>query len=89
MSLKNSREVKVIDTIKGSYSLFLGNKQAAIYLNIGISTLCRYKKNKKLINNRFLVSNLKSEKLNWLSRELKLPWLQVRVLPQARVVLEW
>jgi hypothetical protein len=39
--------------------VFLGNKEAVEFLNVGLSTLVRYKKLNKLIKERYLVYNKK------------------------------
>lgn len=58
MSINRSIEVKVLDTVLNKETVFLGNKEAAEFLNVGLSTLVRYKKLNKLINERYLVSNI-------------------------------
>lgn len=57
MSMNRSIQVKVLDTVLNEETVFLGNKEAAEFLNVGLSTLVRYKKLKKLIKDRYLVSN--------------------------------
>lgn len=57
MSMNRSIQVKVIDTVLNEETVFLGNKEAAEFLNVGLSTLVRYKKLNKLIKERYLVSN--------------------------------
>lgn len=54
----NSIKIKIEDIELGINKLFIGNKQAAEYLNIGTSTLRRYKKLNKIIKGRNLISNL-------------------------------
>lgn len=61
IKVKNSITIKIKDLKLGTEVFILGNKQAAKYLNIGISTLRRYKKLNKLVNNRYLVSNKKAQ----------------------------
>lgn len=58
ISLKLSILVKVLNVETGCHNTFLGNKEAAKYLNIGISTLRRYKKLNKLIKGKYLISNV-------------------------------
>lgn len=43
----------------GTYKTFRGNAQAAKYLKVGESTLRRYKKLGKLLNGKYLISNMK------------------------------
>jgi group I intron endonuclease len=57
MSMNRSIQVKVLDTVLNEETIFLGNKEAAEFLNVGLSTLVRYKKFNKLIKERYLVSN--------------------------------
>lgn len=57
MSINRSIQVKVLDTVLNEEMVFLGNKEAAEFLNVGLSTLVRYKKLNKLIKERYLVSN--------------------------------
>lgn len=66
MSMNRSIQVKVLDTVLNEETVFLGNKEACTptttcegkeFLNVGLSTLVRYKKLKKLIKDRYLVSN--------------------------------
>lgn len=57
MSMNRSIQVKVLDTVLNEEIVFLGNKEAAEFLNVGLSTLVRYKKLNKLIKDRYLVSN--------------------------------
>jgi len=57
MSINRSIQVKVLDTVLNKEMVFLGNKEAAEFLNVGLSTLVRYKKLNKLIKERYLVSN--------------------------------
>ena len=51
--------VKVTDVKTGISKTFRGNAQAAKYLNIGESTLRRYKKLGKLLNGKYSISNMK------------------------------
>jgi hypothetical protein len=53
MSMNRSIQVKVLN----GETVFLGNKEAAEFLNVGLSTLVRYKNLNKLIKVRYLVSN--------------------------------
>ena len=57
MSINRSIQVKVLDTVLNKETVFWGNKEAAEFLNVGLSTLVRYKKLKKLIKERYLVFN--------------------------------
>ncbi len=50
--------VKITDIEIGIDKILVGNVQAAKYLNIGESTLRRYKKPNKLIKGKYLVSNI-------------------------------
>jgi hypothetical protein len=59
MSINRSIQVKVLNTVLNKETVFLGNKEAAEFLNVGLSTLVRYKKLNKLIKERYLVSNNK------------------------------
>ena len=59
MSINRSTQVKVKDIVVNKEIVFLGNKEAAEFLNVGLSTLVRYKKLNKLIKERYLVYNKK------------------------------
>jgi group I intron endonuclease len=59
ISVAKSLIVKVTDVDTGTYKIFRGNAQAAKYLNIGESTLRRYKKLGKFLNGKYLISNMK------------------------------
>ena len=58
ISIKLSILVRVLNVETGCSNTFLGNKEAAKYLNIGTSTLRRYKKLNKLIKDKYLISNV-------------------------------
>lgn len=58
ISVNKSTLIKVTDIVTGFDKIFVGNLQAAKYLNIGESTLRRYKKLKKHLNGRYLISNI-------------------------------
>lgn len=58
ISISKSKSIKVIDVQMNYSKIFLGNKAAANYLNISLSTLNRYKFSKKLLKNKYLISNL-------------------------------
>jgi group I intron endonuclease len=55
--LKNSKTIRIEDLELKTEKFFIGNKKAANYLSVGISTLCRYKKSNKLLKNRYLIYN--------------------------------
>jgi hypothetical protein len=57
ISVTKSIFIKVQNIEQGTFKIFTGNKQVANYLGIGLSTLTKYKKLNKLINNKYLVSN--------------------------------
>ena len=57
ISIKRSIFVKVTNIETGVERTFIGNRLAAKYLNIGESTLRRYKKLGKLVSNKYLISN--------------------------------
>jgi group I intron endonuclease len=58
ISSKKSLPVKITDIETGLEKTFNGNSQAAKYLNIGESTLRRYKKNGKLYSGKYLISKI-------------------------------
>lgn len=58
ISFKKCVLVQVLDTELNTSKVFRGYKEVASYLNIGLSTLRRYKKFNKLIKNKYLVSTL-------------------------------
>lgn len=71
-------KVKIPDLQTKPISLFKGNVEASNFLNIGESTLRRYKNTKTLYLDRYLIENdelvlhkKKLKKLNWLSMVLK------------------
>jgi hypothetical protein len=51
--------IKVIDITTNIIKIFIGNKEAANFLDIGESTLRRYKKIGKLYKNKYLIYNSK------------------------------
>lgn len=53
ISVNNCIKIKVEDIELRINRLFIGNKQAAEYLNIGTSTLRRYKKLQKILKGRY------------------------------------
>jgi group I intron endonuclease len=59
ISVTKSLIVKVTDVKMGTYKTFRGNAQAAKYLKIGEFTLRRYKRLGKLLNGKYLISNVK------------------------------
>ena len=63
ISIKKSINIKVIDLETDFTKTFLGNKKAAEYLKVSVSTLTKFKNLKKPIKNRFLVLNAR-----WLPR---------------------
>jgi hypothetical protein len=58
ISVNNSILVKVEDSKTNACKIFLGNNKAAEYLNIGVSTLRRYKQSNKLVKGRYFISNV-------------------------------
>jgi hypothetical protein len=57
ISVTKCLTVKVTDIETDTYKTFRGNAQAAKYLNVGESTLRRYKKLGKLLKGKYLISN--------------------------------
>lgn len=56
--MRSTTQVKVQDVVVNKETVFLGNKEAAEFLNVGLSTSVRYKKLNKLIKERYLVRKL-------------------------------
>lgn len=79
ISLTKSILVKITDIQTNTIIIFKGNIKAAKYLNIGESTLRRYKQTGKIFKDKYIITNVLSKKklvkLNWLSGVLKRPRL--------------
>jgi NUMOD3 motif-containing protein len=57
ISLTKFLSVKITDIEANTVKLFAGNIKAAKYLGIGESTLRRYKKEGKIFNGKYLITN--------------------------------
>ena len=65
ISLRKSMFVKILDVSTDIVKTFRGNLEAANYLDMGESTLRRYKKKGKLFKNKYLIFNSKDVKQNF------------------------